>query len=240
MRFWGLAAKDRKRLAVVDPDGTETTAGELLDRANRIVHGLRALGLRGGDNVAVVLPNGHEYMAVYLAVMQAGMFMTPVNHHLAGPEIGYILADCEAAVVVGHQRDSAVLQVAVAEAGMAEDRCFSVGHIPGFTPLEHLERDESAEAPSHRRAGGIMYYTSGTTGRPKGVRRPLVDVDPDEVADPFDNLLGLLGIETAADDVHLCGSPLYHTAVLSFAAASLHLGQTVVIMDKCGAMTCST
>lgn len=232
MRFWGLAAKDPDRVAVVDPDGRETTAGELLARANRIVHGLRALGLEGGDNVAVVLPNGHEYLAVYLAVMQAGMYMTPVNNHLAGPEIGYILKDCEAGVVVGSARNADTLQIAAAEAGMTEDRCFSVGDIPGFTPLRHLERDESAEAPSNRRAGGIMYYTSGTTGRPKGVRRPLPDVDPDDVADAFDNLLGLLGIETSPDDVHLCGSPLYHTAVLSFAAASLHLGQPVVIMDK--------
>jgi long-chain acyl-CoA synthetase len=77
-----------------------------------------------------------------------------------------------------------------------------------------------------------MYYTSGTTGKPKGVRRPPPDGDPENGPVPFAELLEWFGIGESADDVHLCGSPLYHTAVLAFAASSLHLGHTVVLIDR--------
>src|SRR5262249_6644246 len=78
----------------------------------------------------------------------------------------------------------------------------------------------------------VMNYTSGTTGRPKGVRRPLAPFDPDTVASLFGMFLVMFGIQPRNDNVHLTGSPLYHTAVLMFTASSLHFGHTVVLMDK--------
>ena len=86
--------------------------------------------------------------------------------------------------------------------------------------------------PDERAAGQVMNYTSGTTGRPKGVRRALAPYDPDTVCSMFAMFLGMFGIQPHADNVHLCGSPLYHTAVLVFAASSLHYGHTVVLMDR--------
>ena len=77
-----------------------------------------------------------------------------------------------------------------------------------------------------------MNYTSGTTGRPKGVRRPLAPLDPDTVSLDVRVFLGMFGIQPQDGNVHLCGSPLYHTAVLVFARLSLHFGHTVVLMDK--------
>ena len=77
-----------------------------------------------------------------------------------------------------------------------------------------------------------MQYTSGTTGRPKGVRRPLVDADPDEMGGLYTGFLQMFGITPHDDNVHLVVSPLYHTAVLVFTASSMHLGHTVVLMDK--------
>jgi long-chain acyl-CoA synthetase len=77
-----------------------------------------------------------------------------------------------------------------------------------------------------------MNYTSGTTGRPKGVRRALAPIDPDTMAALSGGFLGLFEVKPEDGNVHLCGSPLYHTAVLVFAGASLHLGHPVVLMDR--------
>jgi len=102
--FWAMAAEDPGQIAVVEPDGTETSAGELLTRANRLVHGLRSLGLGVGDAVATVLPNGAEFYVSYLACLQAGWYLVPINHHLVGPEIAYIVENCEAKALIGHER----------------------------------------------------------------------------------------------------------------------------------------
>ena len=87
--FWNFAQKDPSKLALVAPDGREWTRGELLAECNRLVHGLRALGLEPGDSVAAVLPNSAEFIALYLACAQAGWYLTPINWHLAAPEIAY-------------------------------------------------------------------------------------------------------------------------------------------------------
>src|SRR5262245_66173200 len=85
--FWNLAQQDPTHLALVTPDGEQLTAGELLARANRLVHGLRALGLSQGDCLTTVLPNGAPMIALYLAAAQAGWYLVPINHHLTATEI---------------------------------------------------------------------------------------------------------------------------------------------------------
>ena len=89
---------------MVDADGTEISRGELHASCNQVVHGLRALGLDKGDCVATFLPNGAPMIELYLAVTQAGWYMTPINHHLTAPEIAYILGDCEARAFFSHER----------------------------------------------------------------------------------------------------------------------------------------
>ena len=89
--FYKYAQADPDFVAVVDPDGTEHTAGALLGRANRYVHLLRSLGLEKGDSVAAVLPNGVLPMEVYLAALQAGWYYVPINYRLSAPEIAYIV-----------------------------------------------------------------------------------------------------------------------------------------------------
>ena len=91
--FWSHAQRNPGKLALVDPEGREWTRGELLALCNQVVHGLRALGLERGDAVAVALPNCGEFYAIYLACLQAGFYLTPINWHLAGPEIAYIVSD---------------------------------------------------------------------------------------------------------------------------------------------------
>jgi long-chain acyl-CoA synthetase len=230
--FWKLAAETPDRTALVAPDGMELTAGELLAGANRMAHGLRALGLERGDTVVTMLPNGIEMMEVFLAGAQTGLYVTPINSHLAGPEVAYILSDSEAKAFVAHDRFGDVAQAAVGEINFPSERRFSVGVIDGFRPYADVAAGQPDTLPEERTSGMAMHYTSGTTGRPKGVKRAMPDIDPDDLGSLFAMFLMMFGIEPNDGNVHLTGSPLYHTAVLMWTASSLHLGHTVVLMDR--------
>jgi long-chain acyl-CoA synthetase len=230
--FWTHAQQDPGALALVEPDGREWARGELLASCNRIVHGLRALGLGKGDCVAAVLPNEAEILQLYLAVTQAGMYLVPVNWHLTGPEIAYIVQDSEARVLVAHERFAAACTRAAEELDFPAARRFAVGRIAGFRPYDELGAGQPDSLPQDRAAGAVMNYTSGTTGRPKGVRRKLPPIDPDVAATLMTGFFAMFGIKPEDGNVHLCGSPLYHTAVLVFASTSLHYGHAVVLMDR--------
>ncbi|MFI7441408.1 acyl-CoA synthetase [Nonomuraea indica] len=229
--FWRLAQADPDWIAAVDPDGTEHRAGDLLARCNRLVHGLRELGLRPGDGICGLMPNGADGLVLYLAALQAGWYYTPVNWHLTGPEIAYIVADSEAKAFFAHPRYAAE-GTRGAEA-IAPERRFAVpGDIPGFRPVGELTDGRPDTAPAGRTAGATMHYTSGTTGKPKGVRRPLSGLDPDDAAELMTFLLGLFGITPGRPNAHLVTSPNYHTAVTQFGGTALHMGHTLVYMDK--------
>ncbi len=230
--FWNLASLEPDRLALAAPDGREWKRGELLAGCNQLVHGLRALGLQRGDCVAAVLPNGVEMLELYLAVAQAGWYLTPINHHLTAPEIAYIVGDCEAKAFIGAERFADACVGAAEELGLAPEGLFSVGRVPGFRSFTELKVGQSDAQPKQRFAGQVMNYTSGTTGRPKGVRRGLAPIDPDTMATLTTGFLGMFGAQPEDNNIHICGSPLYHTAVLVFATASMHMGHPVVLMDK--------
>ncbi|MDB4966028.1 MAG: AMP-dependent synthetase and ligase [Myxococcales bacterium] len=229
--FWELAQRDPGRLALVDADGKRHSAGELLAGANRVVHGLRALGLQPGDTVATVLANEATMIEVALAAAQAGLYLVPINRNLAPPEIGYIVSDSEARVVIVGPQAAEACTRAAAEGGWRDPAIFSTGESPRFRPFAELIRDQPATMPDDRRAGLVMNYTSGTTGRPKGVRRPLPALSPDQLAQRYAMFLKLFAIPPA-EGVHLVVSPLYHTAVLSFCLNHLHNGDAVVVMEK--------
>ena len=113
--FWAIAQADPERPALVDPDEQPISAGELLASCNQLVHGLRAMGLEPGDAIAMLLPNCREVFELYLAVLQAGFYLVPINWHLVGPEIAYIVDDCEAKAFVAHARFGDAATVAAKE-----------------------------------------------------------------------------------------------------------------------------
>ncbi|MBW2389158.1 MAG: AMP-binding protein, partial [Deltaproteobacteria bacterium] len=232
MGFWSFAQANPDKFALADPNGREWTRGELLAESNKIAHGLRALGLARGDCVAVVLENCAEMFQVYLAVTQIGMYMTPINNHLTAPEIAYIVKDSGAKVFIGSARFGDACKAAREEIDFPSDRAFSLGAVDGFSSLDSLKQGQSTEMPEDRSAGQVMNYTSGTTGKPKGVRRKLADISPDLIATLMSSFLGMFGIAPEDDNVHICGSPLYHTAVLVFSSNALHIGHAVVLQDK--------
>ena len=230
--FWKLAQEQPDRLAVVGPDGDEVTYGELLAWSNRLVHGLRERGVPHGGGIAIVMPNGIEVLALYFAALQAGWYLTPINHHLVGPEIAFIVEDCEAQVFIGHERFADACANAAKEISLDAEHCFAIGDVDGFAPFDELAAGQPDTLPADRDGGQAMHYTSGTTGKPKGVRRKLTGADPDAAAPGSQYFLGMFGIRPYDDNVHITGSPLYHTAVLAFAGASLHIGHPVILMDR--------
>ena len=231
LAFWRRAEQDPGWTALIEPDGTRVTAGELLARANQLTHVLRALGLRPGDGIAAVLPNGSPALEVYLAALQGGWYYTPINWHFTASEIAYIVADCEAKAFFVHERYAAAGGAAAAAAGVPRTGRLGYGAVPGFTPVPDLLAGQPASRPANRTAGSTMHYTSGTTGRPKGVRRPLSGLDPDEAAELTAALLQLFGVQAGQPHVHLVTSPNYHTAVTLFGASASHLGHTLAYLD---------
>ena len=159
------------------------------------MHGLRSRGLTAGDGVAALLHNCVEMYALSLACGQAGWYFTPINHHLAAPEIAYIVEDSEAKVLVDE-----------------------------LDVYEDLVKGQPDTLPEDRQAGQPMHYTSGTTGRPKGVRRGLPGVEPELQALFSAGFLGMFGVQPHDNNVHICGSPLYHTAPLAFSSAAIQIG----------------
>jgi long-chain acyl-CoA synthetase len=230
--FWRHAEAHPDRIVLVGPDGEELAAGDLLAQANRAAHGLRTLGLGRGDTVATLLPNSVEMLAVYLAGMQIGLYVTPINFHLVGPEVAYILGDSDAKAFVAHERFAEAAAAAVAEIDFPAEARFAVGDIAGFRPYADLGAGQPDTAPENRTTGAPMHYTSGTTGRPKGVKRAIAEIDPSDMGELTTGLLQMFGTQAGDGNVHITGSPLYHTAVLMWTACSLHLGHTVVLMDK--------
>jgi long-chain acyl-CoA synthetase len=229
--FWGRAQQDPNWIAVIESDGTEHRAGDVLARANQITHGLRALGLRAGDGIASVLPNGVAPVELYLAALQAGWYLTPINWHFTAPEMAYIMRDCEAKAVFVHERYATAGAAAAQEAEIPAEARFSYGDVPGFTPVAVLREGQPDTMPADRTAGATMHYTSGTTGRPKGVRRALSGMDPDEAAELGTALQQFFGITLGQPNAHLVSSPNYHTAVTVFGGGALHMGHTLVCMD---------
>ncbi len=230
--FYRYAQAEPDVVAVIDPDGTEHTAGALLARANRFVHALRAVGLGPGDAVAAVLPNGSAPVELYLAALQAGWYYVPINYRLSPPEIAYIMSDSGAKAVVSHERFAATIAAAADEAGIPAEGRLGHGAIPGFRDVEAALAEQPDTLPEDRAAGGAMHYTSGTTGKPKGVKRNLSAFSPDDMAELSTGFFGLFGIAHRDGNVHLSTSPNDHTAVTTFAGNSLNSGHLVVFMDK--------
>ncbi|MFJ8861823.1 AMP-binding protein [Streptomyces sp. NPDC102451] len=228
--FWRAAAARPEHPAVIEASGTVTTYGALRERVDRLSHVLRDRGTGTNSTVSVLLPNGVELLALQLAALQIGANFTPVNRHLTAGETAYILQDSNATVFVSHERYAKVARHSADEAGIPERGRLSVGTVDGFAGLSGLGKQFSGPV-TDRTAGALLYYSSGTTGRPKGIRRQLTGLSPEEDArNQLDAMFGVFGL--GPDDVNLSLAPLYHAAPNSMALLSLHAGNTVVLAER--------
>jgi long-chain acyl-CoA synthetase len=219
-----FAGTEPDRPAIVSGSGTLTFA-ELDVRVNRLVRALRARGIRVGDAIALAAPNRAEWVETFAAAQRAGLRLTPVNWHLGADEAGYIVRDCGARAVVV---DGSLGELATAAPGVPARLVIGPARGDGWTGWDDYETALAAEsgAPiADPLRGSIMLYTSGTTGRPKGVSRP-----PD---DPATALTAARFAGYRPGTVHLVTGPLYHTAPLQLSMNTpLHGGATLVLMER--------
>src|SRR5262249_21295524 len=170
------------RVAAIEASGATSTFGELAERANRVTHGLRSIGLGIGDAVAAVLPNEASMLELNLAALQGGLYLVPINNRLTAPEIAYILDDSGARVLVCSPRFADACRQAVTVL-RAQPTVLATGEgASGFGQYQELLAGMPATRPEARSAGAPLHYQSGTTGRPKGVRLRLPRLDTDNRA----------------------------------------------------------
>ncbi|BBG05473.1 MULTISPECIES: AMP-binding protein [Pseudonocardia] len=233
--FHRVADAHPDRIALI-ADSTAVSFAVLAEQVNRVSNGLRALGLAEGDAVVAMVGNGVAYFELVLATAQSGLYLVPVDTHSSPREVRYICADSRAAVLVA---DAALGERLASAAVDLPVRRFAVGGaVIGWSDYAELSAGRSSERPARRVAGALMPYTSGTTGRPKGVRRKLTGQNPDDVAAELTAARATLfrlcsdDPDSPADGVHLACSPLYHNAPGVYSQIALHLGHTVVGLRK--------
>jgi long-chain acyl-CoA synthetase len=229
--FVPFAASNPDAPALIDELGT-TTWRELNERANRIIHAVRAAGVGQGGVVAAMLPNRREYIELFVAAAHGGFLVVPINWHWVADEVAYVLADADVRVLVADERFADVARAAAATRPELTARLSVGGAIEGFTAWDELVASGSADEPDEQALGGPMFYTSGTTGRPKGVRGALSTPGMPAsllqlLAAGFSQSMGL-----PADPVSYLNGPVYHSAQWAFSVLPLLGGSTVVMTDR--------
>jgi len=228
------AAANPDRIATIMAGTGETlTYGELNDRSIRLARMLQDSGLRPGDVVALFMENNIRFHEVVWAVLRSGMYLCPINRYLNADEAAYIVIDSEARALI----TSTALQSVAAEVASKVDCPIMLsvdGGIEGYESYEAAVATVDSSPLQSEPAGDGMYYSSGTTGRPKGIKRSLVK---GHFTDPagLEILLGpTFGFGT--DTVYLSPAPLYHAAPFGFTRTIHAMGGTNVIMERFDAL----
>jgi len=208
------------------------TYGELDERSARLAQLLYARGLRPGDKIALMAENHPRFYEVYWAAMRSGLYLTAVNRYLAPAEAAYLVNDSGATVCI---TTAQMAPTAVPILELIPDcpiRLMMDGLEDGFESYEAALDASSPKPLDDQPRGTVMLYSSGTTGRPKGIDRPLSGLQIDDPAGTV--MAGLLRsmLGMTEQSVYLCPAPLYHAAGLQWSAGTHELGGTVVVMEK--------
>ena len=219
-----------KPALIMAESGETTTYAELEERSNRYAQLFRALGLRTGDHIALYLENTPRYHEICWAAKRSGLFFTCISSYLTAPEVDYIVGDCGAKLFIS----SAYKQDVAAEMldlmpGVAH-RFMIDGAIDGYDSMEAAAAGMPATRIADEAEGLDMLYSSGTTGRPKAIRRFHQGV-PFGTIDPAIEAIGGL-FEVTEDTVYLSPAPLYHAAPLRFNLRIQLAGGTTVVMRR--------
>jgi long-chain acyl-CoA synthetase len=210
--------------------GEAVTYRELNDRSNRLAQLFYDAGLRFGDHIAVLMENRREYFEPCWAAQRSGLFFTCINSHFNADEVAYVLDDCDAQVLVVSSTLRDVASELVDRMPGVKVRLVVGDAVDGYEAYEDAIARYPAQPLQEELEGTRMLYSSGTTGRPKGVKykisRQRVGEQPVEMG-MMTTVWGMDG-----DAIYLSPAPLYHSAPLFYSMSTMRLGGTVVVMEQ--------
>lgn len=210
---------------VICDTGERVTFGELESRANQGAQLLRAEGIVIGDHIAILMENRREFLEICFAADRAGVYYTTISTHLTPDEIAYILHDCGARMLVTSPAHVATI------AAIGEVPIYVVGGpAPGVHDWTGTTHGLPTTPIPDERQGLDMLYSSGTTGRPKGIKWPLPEDAPGGRTMLLELLTSLFGY--GPDTRYLSPAPLYHAAPLRHSMVTIKMGGTVYVMGK--------
>ncbi|TDT18036.1 long-chain acyl-CoA synthetase [Ilumatobacter fluminis] len=214
--------------------GEEVTHAELEARANRLAHALRDHGLGPGDHYSIFMENNDRYLEACAAGERSGLYYTCINSYLTAEEVAYIVDNSDSQVLI---TSPAKREVALAAASDCPKlTAILVVDEPGDSGDERVRDFVEATSPfpdtpiADEQLGTPMLYSSGTTGRPKGIARPLPVQPPGEMMPLFQFLTGLWHYRE--DMIYLSPAPLYHSAPQAAVNLTIRIGGTVIIMER--------
>ena len=218
--------------AAIDGDsGAVLTYRELDRRSNQLAHWLHAQGLRRGDHLAVILENNLRYFEIVWAALRSGLVITPVNRYLTAEETAYIVSDCGARAVI---TSWAMRELAAGLDGRlpgAPLKLMLDGVIDGWAGYEEAIAAQPAGPLGEQWRGTLMLYSSGTTGRPKGILRGQPQDSVTSGLEP-NRLNAMRLFRFSPDMVYLSTAPMYHAAPIGYTIATQYFGGTVVMMPR--------
>ncbi|MEM8620281.1 MAG: AMP-binding protein [Actinomycetota bacterium] len=216
----------------LDDGAGRITWAEENERTNRLIHGLRNLGLRAGDTVAILGGNRREWVEAASAASYSSLVFVPVNWHFSVDEAAYVLSNSGAQAMIADVEYRDTAHAAAERAGL-DVRVAYGGSIDGFTDYDDLLAASSPAEPVDQGAGRPMFYTSGTTGRPKGVV-PAVDTVGDDPRTLLQQRVDrVVSMQIPTDDgIAYNGAPLYHAGPLVFAYIPHDAGSRLILRRK--------
>jgi long-chain acyl-CoA synthetase len=212
--------------------GATTTYQQLHERSLRLAHTLRAWGLRRSDGIAIMMENRAEYLEIAWAAQRSGLYYTAVNWHLQPSEIAYIVHDCEAQVLFTSAMMADTIAALDGEIPNVTRTISVDGAVPGATSYADALAAGSDVPLLDPSEGCELLYSSGTTGRPKAVKRPLPPVGEVLVNHQYAAAIYRDRYRVTEDSVYLSPAPLYHSAPITSVLTIHRLGGTVVVMER--------